>query len=64
MRYFILALLLSFSFSECTNLNATQCDSNPDCEWIEDIVYENCSSFNEDQCDASPYCEYDCEIVD
>ena len=46
MRYFILALLLSFSFSECTNLNATQCDSNPDCEWIEDIEWGNCGDYN------------------
>ena len=58
MRYFILALLLSFSFSECTNLNATQCDSNPDCEWIEDIEWGNCGDYNSGwSCD---YAHEDC----
>ena len=42
MRYLILTLLLSFSFSECTDLNALQCGTNTDCEWVEDIETENC----------------------
>ena len=61
MRYFILTLLLSFSFSECDDLNALQCSSNTDCEWIEDITTGSCSSFsNSQQCDSTPGCNWDC----
>ena len=61
MRYFILTLLLSFSFSECDDLNALQCSSNTDCEWIEDVTTGSCSSFsNSQQCDSTPGCNWDC----
>ena len=46
MRYLIFTLLLSFTFSECNDLNATQCESNSDCEWIEDIEWGNCGDYN------------------
>ena len=60
MRYFILTLLLSFSFSECDDLNALQCSSNTDCEWIEDISLESCSSFgNSGSCNSVSGCNWD-----
>tara|TARA_B100000029_G_scaffold504925_1_gene584676 strand:+ start:1598 stop:2776 length:1179 start_codon:yes stop_codon:yes gene_type:complete len=46
MRYLIFTLLLSFTFSECNDLNATQCESNSNCEWIEDIEWGNCGDYN------------------
>ena len=61
MRYLILTLLLSFSFSECDDLNVLQCSSNTDCEWVEDITTGSCSSFsNSQQCDSTPGCNWDC----
>ena len=61
MRYLILTLLLSFSFSECDDLNVLQCSSNTDCEWIEDVTTGSCSSFsNSQQCDSTPGCNWDC----
>ena len=61
MKYLILTLLLSFSFSECDVLNALQCNSNTDCEWVEDITTGSCSSFsNSQQCDSTPGCNWDC----
>ena len=61
MRYLILTLLLSFSFSECDVLNALQCNSNTDCEWVEDITTGSCSSFsNSQQCDSTPGRNWDC----
>ena len=61
MRYLILTLLLSFSFSECDDLNALQCSSNTDCEWIEDITTGSCSSLsNSQQCNSAPGCNWDC----
>jgi len=63
MRYFILTLLLSFSFSECTDLNALQCGTNTDCEWVEDIESGNCSNFNNsNQCNN--YSQYGCYWYD
>ena len=60
MRYLILTLLLSFSFSECDDLNALQCSSNPDCEWIEDISLESCDSFgNSGSCNSVSGCNWD-----
>ena len=61
MRYLILTLLLSFSFSECDNLSALQCGTNTDCEWIEDVTTGSCSSFsNSQQCDSTPGCNWGC----
>ena len=58
MRYFILTLLLSFTFSECDELTEMQCASNADCEWFEDIEYGNCSWFDQDHdaCEETPGC--------
>ena len=61
MKYLILTLLFSFSFTECDGLNALQCSSNTDCEWIEDITTGSCSSFsNSQQCDSTQGCNWDC----
>ena len=61
MRYLILTLLLSFSFSECDELTQMQCSSNTDCEWIEDVTTGSCSSFsNSQQCDSTPGCNWGC----
>ena len=63
MRYLILTLLLSFSFSECDDLNALQCGTNTDCEWVEDIESGNCSNFNNsNQCNN--YSQYGCYWYD
>ena len=58
MRYLILTLLLSFSFSECDDLSVLQCSSNASCEWIEDIDYMNCDNFGSGSCES--YSEYGC----
>ena len=60
MRYFILTLLFSFSFSECDQFNQLQCSSNADCEWIEDINLESCDSFgNSGSCNSVSGCNWD-----
>ena len=46
MRYLILALLLSFSFSECDDFNLLQCSSNTDCEWVEDVEIIYCNTLS------------------
>ena len=46
MRYLILLILFSFSFSECDQLNQLQCSSNADCEWVESFTNGNCSNLN------------------
>ncbi|MDC0145289.1 dockerin type I repeat-containing protein, partial [bacterium] len=64
MRYLILTLLLSFSFSECDDLNALQCSSNTDCEWVEDIETGNCGNLSGDDCELNPECNWNCDSVD
>ena len=60
MRYLILTLLLSFSFSECDELTEIQCTSNADCEWFEDISLESCDSFgNSGSCNSVSGCNWD-----
>ena len=56
MKYLILTLLLSFSFSECDELTEMQCASNADCEWIENIETEWCSSNNQSECLEQDVC--------
>ena len=59
MRYLILTLLLSFSFSECDELNLIQCSSNADCEWIENIELGNCSDItNSSECCQTNQCSW------
>ena len=60
MRYFILTLLLSFTFSECNDLNALQCGANIECEWIEDIDYGSCGSLGAGECNSTPGCNWEC----
>ena len=60
MRYLILTLLLSFSFSECDQFNQLQCNSNTDCEWIEDIDYGSCGSLGAGECNSTPGCNWEC----
>ena len=60
MRYLILTLLLSFSFSECDELNALQCGANTDCEWVEDIDYGSCGSLGAGECNSTPGCNWEC----
>ena len=63
MRYFILTLLLSFTFSECDELTEMQCASNADCEWITTYQWYNCNNFqNYTQCNN--YSEYGCYWYD
>ena len=63
MRYLILILLLSFSFSECDDLNVVQCSSNTDCEWIEDIVNMSCSGFTIETCNMQDECFLDQDCI-
>ena len=66
MRYLILTLLLSFSFSECDDLSALQCSSNADCEWIEDVEIGNCSVFDNSEISCTSYsgeCYWDEDIT-
>lgn len=63
MKYVILTLLLSFSFSECSEMNELQCSSNSNCEWINNVESGNCSNFNNGySCDEMDQCswEYGC----
>ena len=60
MRYFILTLLLSFTFSECDQFNQLQCNSNPECEWIEDTYTGNCSNLNGVTACEAAGCNWEC----
>ena len=53
MKYMILSyfLLLSISYSQCDDLLETQCNSNTDCEWIEDINSGWCGSLDNNYSD-------------
>jgi hypothetical protein len=58
MKYLFFMLMLSFSFSECTDLNVLQCNSDTDCEWIEDINNYSCSGFSQNQCYQYEGCDW------
>ena len=63
MRILVAICLFGFILSECDNLNALQCSSNTDCEWIEDIESGHCSNFNNsNQCNN--YSQYGCYWYD
>ena len=63
MRILVAICLFGFILSECDDLNALQCSSNTDCEWIEDIESGHCSNFNNsNQCNN--YSQYGCYWYD
>jgi len=46
---------------ECSEMNESNCNSNIDCEWIEDIEFGSCSSIAWQICDDYPGCYVDSE---
>ena len=68
MKYMILSyfLLLSISYSQCDDLLETQCNSNTDCEWIEDINSGWCGSLdnNYSECNNIDECTWStCQVA-
>ena len=44
-------------------MNELQCDSDLDCEWVEDIETENCGNLSGDDCELNPECNWNCDSV-
>ena len=44
MRYtlVIISLLVNFTYAQCDYSSESQCSSNSNCEWVEDVSYGNC----------------------
>ena len=60
MKYKIISFLFcSMIYSQCSELDNTQCISNDNCNWNENITQFNCSNFSSSSlCDN--YAEYGC----
>ena len=58
MKYLVFSwfIILSFCYSQCNDLLASQCYSNSNCEWVEDIDYGSCNNLGSSACDANPNC--------
>ena len=62
--YCIGFLLFGFIFSECTEMNQSQCSNDNNCEWVEDIENGNCGNLWGDDCELNPECNWNCDWVD
>ena len=38
----VISLLVNFTYAQCDYSNESQCSSNSNCEWVEDVSYGNC----------------------
>ena len=45
---------------ECSEMEEIECDTNGNCDWIEDIDYGSCSSLSGDECNANDNCNWEC----
>ena len=62
MKYLVFScfIILSFCYSQCGDLLASQCTINSDCEWVENTDYESCSNLDSGSCtqaDCNWYCD-------
>ena len=59
MKFFIIAVLITNIYSQCEYSDNNSCNSDSNCNWIEDITTMNCSSFNgSSSCES--YSNYGC----
>lgn len=61
MKVIIIISTLVFAYSQCDNYaDELQCNSNSDCEWIEDVQYVWCGSYddNPSECNSQEGCAY------
>ena len=61
-QFIYIIIFLTTLYSQCDSYTSSECDSNSNCEWIENIESVTCSSlvWDEELCEASPDCTYSC----
>ena len=60
-QFIFIAIFIGTLYSQCDSYILSECDSNSNCEWIEDTSYASCSSLgtgNSSFCDAQANCSY------
>ena len=62
-NYFIfIAIFLGTLYSQCDSYTSSECDSNSNCEWIEDIEYGYCGNHNSAaSCPNYTVCSWSCQ---
>ena len=63
MKYKIFSLLfLGVIYAQCENFGQFECNSDENCEWVEDLECGSCSSLSSDACSSTSECnwEYGC----
>ena len=58
----LLFIATNIVYAQCDYSSELPCNSNEDCEWIEDIEYGSCSNLSHTQCNSGDYgsCEWEC----
>ena len=62
-QFIYIIIFLTTLYSQCDSFPSSECDSNSNCEWVEEIESVTCSSLVLDQelCEAAPECTYVCD---
>ena len=65
-QFIFIAIFIGTLYSQCDSYTSSECDSNSDCEWVENIESVTCASltWDEELCEASPDCNYSCWDAD
>jgi predicted transport protein len=60
-QFIFIAIFIGTLYSQCDSYTSSECDSNSNCEWVEDIEIANCYnlSWSEQEC-LSNGCSYNC----
>ena len=62
-HFIFITIFLGTLYSQCDSYTSSECDTNSNCEWVEEIESVTCSSLVLDQelCEAAPECTYVCD---
>ncbi|MDB3868442.1 dockerin type I domain-containing protein [Candidatus Marinimicrobia bacterium] len=62
-HFIFITIFLGTLYSQCDSYTSSECDTNSNCEWVEEIESVTCSSLVLDQelCEAAPECTYSCD---
>jgi hypothetical protein len=64
-QFIFIAIFIGTLYSQCDSYTSSECDSNSNCEWMEDLSSVSCGTlFSEDECESYPDCTYSCWDAD
>ena len=60
----IIMIFIGTLYPQCGSYTSSECSSNLNCEWIDDIETGNCGNLVGEDCELNPECNWNCDFVD